>query len=57
MALWLNLGRGSAGAACCAPTGYRYGNTRPGVESGSKLPHSIGFWRGSILRAAVEKIQ
>jgi len=30
----------AAGAASSAPTRYWYGNTRPGVESGSKLPHS-----------------
>ena len=35
------LGGVTAGAACCAPTESGYGNTRPGVESGSKLPHSI----------------
>jgi hypothetical protein len=33
-----------AGTACCAPTGYCYGKARPGVESGSKLPHSTESW-------------
>ena len=36
----LRLGSATAGAACCAPTGDCYGKARPGVESGSKLPHS-----------------
>jgi Peptidase family M23 len=35
-----------------APGGYWYGNTRPGVESGSKLPHSTETWRRLIWRAA-----
>src|ERR1700735_847794 len=39
------------------PTGLWYGKTRPGVESGSKLPHSTESQRGSISRRAVEKIK
>jgi hypothetical protein len=30
------LGRASAGAACCAPTGCCYGKARPGAESATK---------------------
>src|ERR1700735_102105 len=47
------------------PTGSWYGKTRPGVESGCKLPHSTESQRGhstesrrgSISRRAVEKIK
>jgi hypothetical protein len=40
------------GAASSAPTGYCYGKARPGVESGSKFPHSTESRRGSVWRAA-----
>jgi len=47
----------TAGAASSAPTGYWYGKARPGVESGSKLPHSKETWRRLIWRLAVQKIK
>jgi hypothetical protein len=50
-------GGASAGTACCAPTGFCYGKARPGVESGSKLPHSTESWRRLIRRSAVEKVK
>jgi hypothetical protein len=49
------MGRAAAGTACCAPTGYCYGKARPGVESGSKLPHSTESWRRLIWRLAIGK--
>jgi hypothetical protein len=51
----IRAGLAAAGTACCAPTGYCYGNARPGVESGSKLPHSRETWRGLVWRSAAEK--
>src|SRR5271156_3707424 len=45
----------AAGAACCAPTGCCYGKARPGVESGSKLPHSKETRRRLIWSSAAEK--
>ena len=47
----------AAGAACCAPTGYCYDNTRPRVERGSLLPHSTETWRRSTWRVAAKKIK
>jgi hypothetical protein len=51
------LGGAAAGTACCAPTGYCYGKTRPGVESGSKLPHSRETGRRLVWGSAVEQIK
>jgi hypothetical protein len=51
------LGGAAAGTACCAPTGYCYGKARPGVESGSELPHSRETWQRLIWRSAVEEIK
>jgi hypothetical protein len=52
-----HLGGASAGAASSAPTRYCYGKARPGVESGSKLPHSRETWRRLIWRSAVAKVE
>src|ERR1700735_232111 len=41
----------TARAACCTPGNPRYGNARPGVEGGSKLPHSIEHLRISVWGA------
>jgi hypothetical protein len=49
------MGRATAGAASSAPTGCCYGKTRPGVESGSKLPHSTESRRGSVWSAAASR--
>jgi hypothetical protein len=38
-------------------SGDWYGNARPGVESGSKLPHSTERWRRLIWRSAAEKVK
>ena len=46
------MGRATAGAACCAPTGYCCGKARPGVESGSNLPHYAETWPPLIWSAA-----
>jgi hypothetical protein len=51
---WLRLGCGTAGAACCAPTGCWYGNTSPSWPRRGSQRSGRGGWLGARWKKSEE---